>query len=114
MFWQGPRYPEAAGEQVGLGRGSARPHVHGAATAVGAAGGTGRAGQPEDGGLTIRPPLSQHELAASVGSTREAVARALRLLREQGLVRTGSGPLSVADPEPLRLPAGREEHMHGG
>ncbi|WP_433918484.1 helix-turn-helix domain-containing protein [Streptomyces canus] len=48
---------------------------------------------------------SQHELAASVGSTREAVAKTLRLLREQGLVRTGPGTLAVADlgsPPPAR------------
>lgn len=67
-----------------------------------------RTGRVEGGGVTIRLPLAQHELAASVGSTREAVAKALRLLREQGLVRTGPGTLAVADLEPLRLLAGGE------
>lgn len=43
-----------------------------------------------------------------MGSTREAVAKALRLLREQGLVRTGPGTLAVADLEPLRLLASGE------
>lgn len=65
-----------------------------------------RTGRVEREGVTIRLPLAQHELAASVGSTREAVAKALRLLREQGLVRTGPGTLSVADLDPLRLLAG--------
>lgn len=67
-----------------------------------------RTGRPEGTGVTIRLPLAQHELAASVGSTREAVAKALRLLREQGLVRTGPGTLAVADLEPLRLLASGE------
>ncbi|RAG86106.1 Crp/Fnr family transcriptional regulator [Streptacidiphilus pinicola] len=63
-----------------------------------------RTGQAEgDGRLTIRAPLAQHELAATVGATREAVAKALRLLRDQGLVRTGPGTLVVNDLEPLRL-----------
>ncbi|MGW0820380.1 Crp/Fnr family transcriptional regulator [Streptomyces sp. NPDC002845] len=62
-----------------------------------------RTGRQEGRTVTIRLPLAQHELAASVGSTREAVAKALRLLREQGLVRTGPGTLAVADLEPLRL-----------
>ena len=53
---------------------------------------------------------SQHELAASVGSTREAVAKALRLLRDQGLVRTGPGTLAVADLDPLRLLAAGQPH----
>ncbi|KPI12464.1 transcriptional regulator, Crp/Fnr family [Actinobacteria bacterium OK074] len=67
-----------------------------------------RIGRVEGQVLTIRLPLAQHELAASVGSTREAVAKALRLLREQGLVRTGPGTLAVADLEPLRLLASGE------
>jgi len=33
------------------------------------------------GSVAIRLPLSQSELAAAVGATREAVAKALRLLR---------------------------------
>ncbi|MEU5974699.1 Crp/Fnr family transcriptional regulator [Streptomyces sp. NPDC047315] len=70
----------------------------------------------DDGSVTIGLPLPQHDLAASVGSTREAVAKALRLLREQGIVRTASrrplrpgawgAPLTVMDTEPLRLLAG--------
>ncbi len=69
-----------------------------------------RTGRPENEAVTIRLPLAQHELAASVGSTREAVAKALRLLREQGLVRTGPGTLAVADLDPLRLLAAGQPH----
>ncbi|WP_406365432.1 Crp/Fnr family transcriptional regulator [Streptomyces sp. NBC_01546] len=59
-----------------------------------------------DASVTIDLPLPQHDLAASVGSTREAVAKALRLLRERGIVRTASRQLVVTDLEPLRLLAG--------
>lgn len=69
-----------------------------------------RTGRLENEAVTIRLPLAQHELAASVGSTREAVAKALRLLREQGLVRTGPGTLAVADLDPLRLLAAGQPH----
>ncbi|MFF3482458.1 Crp/Fnr family transcriptional regulator [Streptomyces sp. NPDC002701] len=72
-----------------------------------------RTGRQEDETVTIRLPLAQHELAASVGSTREAVAKALRLLREQGLVHTGPGTLAVADLDPLRLLAAGQPHGTG-
>ncbi|GAA1972540.1 Crp/Fnr family transcriptional regulator [Kitasatospora viridis] len=66
---------------------------------------TGRPAGPGAGGgpVTIRPPMAQSDLAAAIGATREAVAKALRLLREQGLVQTGPGTLVVLEPEPLRL-----------
>ncbi|WP_328913799.1 MULTISPECIES: Crp/Fnr family transcriptional regulator [unclassified Streptomyces] len=67
-----------------------------------------RTGRPGDGGTVI--DLPQYDLAAAVGATREAVAKALRLLREQGVVRTAHRRLTIADPEPLRLlAAGRGE-----
>ncbi|WP_329135321.1 Crp/Fnr family transcriptional regulator [Streptomyces sp. NBC_01476] len=62
-----------------------------------------RTGLAEGGSVTIRLPLSQHEIAAAIGATREAVAKALRLLREQGLVRTGPKSIVVTDLAPLRL-----------
>ncbi|MEU6453027.1 Crp/Fnr family transcriptional regulator [Streptomyces sp. NPDC047065] len=65
-----------------------------------------RTGRREHGGVVIRLPLSQHEIAAAIGATREAVAKALRLLREQGLVLTGPKVITVADLEPLRLLGG--------
>ncbi|MCG3041554.1 Crp/Fnr family transcriptional regulator [Streptomyces fenghuangensis] len=65
-----------------------------------------RTGRQESGSTVIRLPLSQHEIAAAIGATREAVAKALRLLREEGLVRTGPKVIVVNDPEPLRLLGG--------
>ncbi|MBB5933898.1 CRP-like cAMP-binding protein [Streptomyces zagrosensis] len=47
--------------------------------------------------------LAQDELAATVGATREAVAKALRLLRTQDVVRTGNRMVQVLDPELLAL-----------
>lgn len=72
-----------------------------------------RTGRPEGDSVAIRLPLSQSEIAAAVGATREAVAKALRLLREEGLVRTGPGSLVVADIAPLRLLGGEEEAAGG-
>lgn len=65
-----------------------------------------RTGRKESDAVVIRLPLSQHEIAAAIGATREAVAKALRLLREQGLVHTGPKVIAVADLEPLRLLGG--------
>ncbi|SFE76454.1 cAMP-binding domain of CRP or a regulatory subunit of cAMP-dependent protein kinases [Actinacidiphila alni] len=62
-----------------------------------------RTGPAPDGSVAISPPLSQSEIAAAVGATREAVAKALRLLREQGLVTTGPKTVVVADVDLLRL-----------
>ncbi len=47
--------------------------------------------------------LAQDELAATVGATREAVAKALRLLRAQHIVRTGNRMVEVLDPTLLAL-----------
>ncbi|GAA2136694.1 hypothetical protein GCM10009802_45600 [Streptomyces synnematoformans] len=66
------------------------------------------AGQVQGGSVTISLPMPQHELAAAVGSTRDAVAKALRLLRDRGLVRTGPNTLTVASLGPLRLLAGAD------
>ena len=49
-----------------------------------------------------------------IEATREAVAKALRLLREQGLVHTGPKVISVADLEPLRLLGGTGGVPGGG
>ena len=49
-----------------------------------------------DGGLTAR--VSQQELADSVGSVREVVARILSELRAEHLVRTAAGQVEVIDP----------------
>ncbi|MFT2015948.1 Crp/Fnr family transcriptional regulator [Streptomyces sp. 796.1] len=47
--------------------------------------------------------LAQDELAATVGATREAVAKALRLLRNQDVVRTGNRQVEILDPALLAL-----------
>ncbi|MER5275251.1 Crp/Fnr family transcriptional regulator [Streptomyces sp. NPDC002809] len=47
--------------------------------------------------------LAQDELAATVGATREAVAKALRLLRDQHVVRTGTRQVEILDPGLLAL-----------
>lgn len=47
-------------------------------------------------------PISQQELAAYVGMSREAVSRALRPLRERGLVATARGRL-IVDLETIEL-----------
>jgi CRP/FNR family transcriptional regulator, cyclic AMP receptor protein len=52
--------------------------------------------------------IGQQELAAAVGTVREVVVRALRELREEGLVRTGREGIVVIDAERLAGEA------HGG
>ncbi|MFH8366620.1 Crp/Fnr family transcriptional regulator [Streptomyces sp. NPDC018031] len=54
-------------------------------------------------GITVDLPLPQHDIAAAVGSTREAVAKALRLLRDQEVVSTGARRFVVRDIALLRL-----------
>jgi CRP/FNR family transcriptional regulator, cyclic AMP receptor protein len=63
----------------------------------------GEAGEPEAGGLRIALPLSQEELAAWTGASREAVARSLHLLRELGWVETGRREIRVLNADALRM-----------
>jgi DNA-binding transcriptional regulator LsrR (DeoR family) len=42
--------------------------------------------------------VSQQDLANSVGSVREVVARVLAELRSEGLVRTSPGRIDILDP----------------
>lgn len=64
-----------------------------------------RFGEPSDEGLRINLPLSQDELAGWTGSSREAVTKALRTLREEGLIQTGRLYVIVHDLETLRARA---------
>lgn len=57
-------------------------------------------------GIHVDAPLSQSDLAAYVGLSREAVNQALRSLRELGLVATARKSLTVVDLEGLRDRAG--------
>ncbi|MFI6845154.1 Crp/Fnr family transcriptional regulator [Kitasatospora sp. NBC_00085] len=56
-----------------------------------------------EGGSASVVHLAQDDLAATVGATREAVAKALKLLRDQGLVRTGTRMVEILAPAPLLL-----------
>ncbi|MFE6840951.1 helix-turn-helix domain-containing protein, partial [Streptomyces sp. NPDC057705] len=62
---------------------------------------TPRAPGPAHAGTVVH--LAQDELAATVGATREAVAKALRLLRTQKVVRTGTRMVEILDPALLAL-----------
>ncbi|MFD5317903.1 Crp/Fnr family transcriptional regulator [Streptomyces sp. NPDC127098] len=53
-------------------------------------------------GLLLTVPLSQQELAGSVGASREAIARLLTGLRESGTVVTARRRIWVVQPEVLR------------
>lgn len=59
-------------------------------------------GEPEDRGVRITLPLSQDELAAWSGASREAVARSLHLLRGLGWIETGRREIWVLDIDALR------------
>jgi CRP/FNR family transcriptional regulator len=52
--------------------------------------------------------ITQQQLADAVGSAREVVARALRALRAEGLVRSRPGGLVLLDPGGLARVAGGE------
>lgn len=61
-----------------------------------------RWGERCDDGVSITLHLSQAELASWAGVSREAAVKALRVLREEGLVDTGRRQLTVTDLERLR------------
>jgi CRP-like cAMP-binding protein len=72
-----------------------------------------RTGRMDGEGIALNLPLPQHELAAAVGATREAVAKALRLLREEEVVRTGNRRLVVTNVPLLRLLAAGQSGQSG-
>ena len=61
-----------------------------------------RFGTPADGRIEIELPLSQEELAAWTGASREAVSKALQLLRSLRIVETGRRHVTVLDPDALQ------------
>lgn len=64
-----------------------------------------RYGTPdEDGHVQLR--VSQHELAGWVGASRESVGRAMRSLRNRGLVSTGYRTIQVLDLVALQAASG--------
>lgn len=69
---------------------------------------TERFGDPHDGSrIEVAMPFSQEELASWSASSRESTARALRTLRELGLIETHRLRLTVLDLERLRQHAAR-------
>ncbi|MCC5033377.1 Crp/Fnr family transcriptional regulator [Streptomyces sp. WAC 00631] len=59
-------------------------------------------GVKEGGRWEIAVALSQQDMASRVGASREAVAKVLRLLRDEGLVVTRHGKLTLLDLDGLR------------
>jgi CRP-like cAMP-binding protein len=55
-----------------------------------------------DGSVSISTPMTQEELAGLCGSSREAVARVLRALREAGVVSTARRRIVIHDLDALR------------
>ncbi|GAT70535.1 cyclic nucleotide-binding protein [Planomonospora sphaerica] len=61
-----------------------------------------RYGEQAGGAVRVALPLSQDELAGWTGSSREAVSKALRSLRDRGLIETGRRRVIIHDMEGLR------------
>lgn len=59
-------------------------------------------GQPEGNDCILSVPISQIDLANRIGASRDAVAIALRQLREEGLVSTGRRQLTLHSLDGLR------------
>lgn len=62
----------------------------------------GSCGEAVDDGVRIAVELSQTELATLIGAAEDTVQRALRSLRDRGLVRTGYRRITVLDEPRLR------------
>lgn len=60
-------------------------------------------GVSEAGGLSLRMPLTQQDIANRIGASRRAVARAMRILRERQIVTTSRQRILVARPDVLAL-----------
>lgn len=57
-----------------------------------------RHGVPTQDGLEITVRLTQHELAALIGSCREAVSRGLKALRDRGLITINARHITLRSP----------------
>jgi CRP/FNR family transcriptional regulator, cyclic AMP receptor protein len=64
-----------------------------------------RSGAAVGGTIVVRTPLTQAEVAAWAGLSREAVVKALQSLRRLGWVTTGPGTITVHDIEAVRARA---------
>jgi CRP-like cAMP-binding protein len=61
-----------------------------------------RYGEKTNSGVRVALPLSQDELAGWTGASREAVSKALRTLRDRGLIETGRRRVVIHDLDGLR------------
>ncbi|GIF43076.1 Crp/Fnr family transcriptional regulator [Actinoplanes xinjiangensis] len=61
-----------------------------------------RHGVPTGNGILVDLPLTQQEMAKAAATSREMVARTLRILRERGLVRTSRQRIVLAEIDALR------------
>lgn len=61
-----------------------------------------RYGQPAGDATDITLPLTQDELAGWVGSSREALTKALRTFRDRGWIETGRRQITILDENALR------------
>lgn len=67
---------------------------------------TDRFGVETGDGIVLNVPLSQEELAGWTGASREAVNKALQVLRSLHMIQTGRRRLTVLDADGLRRLAG--------
>jgi CRP/FNR family transcriptional regulator, cyclic AMP receptor protein len=67
---------------------------------------TDRFGVETEDGIVLDMPLSQEELAGWTGASREAVNKALQVLRSLHMIETGRRRLTVLDADGLRRMAG--------
>lgn len=61
-----------------------------------------RFGHETDEGISVELPLSQEQLAAWCGASRESTVKALTSLRALGSITTGRRHVVISDPEALR------------
>ncbi|MDH3706468.1 MAG: Crp/Fnr family transcriptional regulator [Acidimicrobiia bacterium] len=64
-----------------------------------------RYGSDRDGHIELESPLSQHDMAAWIGLSREAVVKALRTLRTLGLIENTGRSFVIDDIDALRTRA---------
>jgi CRP/FNR family transcriptional regulator, cyclic AMP receptor protein len=64
---------------------------------------------PDNDGVALPLPLTQHELATMIGRARETVARALTVWRKDGVVTTQRMRILILDPDALREVAEAED-----
>ena len=61
-----------------------------------------RHGESIGGAVVVRSPVSQSDLAAWTGLSREAVVKALRALRHLGWIRSEGRTITITEPEQMR------------